>query len=171
MSERVVLLVDDSPSILKALKRTFNLTGGYRVITAESAREALDILPRDSIDVMITDENMPEMPGTELLRIVRVLYPSTVTIMLTGQNDLEVAKNAINSGQIYRFFTKPWDDYELLLSVRQALEHKQLEVENALLRRTVEHQQTMLERMKAERPDANDRQPVDLGTGTPGSKR
>ncbi|MDD4051795.1 MAG: response regulator [candidate division Zixibacteria bacterium] len=163
MKERVILLVDDSPSVLNALKRTFRLTGGYRSITAESAREALDILQEESIDVLITDENMPEMAGTELLRIVRVMYPSVIKMMLTGRTDVEVAKDAINSGQIYRFFNKPWDDYELLLSVRQALQQKQLEEENARLRATVERQQEVLKGLEERNQGITGRESAESG--------
>jgi two-component system, probable response regulator PhcQ len=153
MKERVLLLVDDSPSILNALKRTFRLTGGYRLIAVESAREALAILQKESIDVMITDENMPKMAGTELLRIVRVMYPTVIKMMMTGRTDVEVAKDAINNGQIYRFFNKPWDDFELLLSVRQALEQRQLEEDNAQLRAAVDHLQAALQRLEKQYPE------------------
>jgi DNA-binding NtrC family response regulator len=122
------------------------------MLTAESAQEALAVLEKEVVDVIITDENMPGISGTELLRLVKERYPDTVRIMLTGLTDIEVAKNAINNGEIYRFFNKPWDDFELLVSVRYALKQKLVEQENARLKSIVKTQEEMFKRLEEQYP-------------------
>ncbi|MEA3297686.1 MAG: response regulator [candidate division Zixibacteria bacterium] len=146
-----ILLVDDSPNILKSLQRTFR-PEGYTLLTAESAREALVILEKEDVDVIISDENMPGIPGTELLRLVKERYPDIVRIMLTGIADIEVAKKAINDGEIYRFFNKPWDDFELVLSVKYALQRKVVERENNQLTTVVKTQQETLRQLEEQHP-------------------
>ncbi|MEE9441773.1 MAG: response regulator [candidate division Zixibacteria bacterium] len=148
-----ILLVDDSPNVLKALKRIFRLTAGYTIFSAESGHEALGILENHEIDILITDENMPKMTGTELLNTIRVLYPQVIRFMLTGQSDIEIAKKAINNGEIYRFFTKPCDDFELLIAVRYALERKNLEIENAKLQEIVKRQENTLRNIASQHPE------------------
>jgi len=88
----------------------------------------------------VTDEQMPNMSGAEFLSRVRELYPQTVRIMLTGHASLEAAMRAVNTGEIYRFFLKPWDDVVLRLAVRSAFEKFDLEDENRRLLATVRRQ-------------------------------
>lgn len=146
-----ILLVDDSPNVLKALQRAFRAEG-YTMLTAESAQEAMAVLEKEAVDVIISDENMPGISGTELLRLVKERYPDTVRIMLTGLTDIEVAKNAINNGEIYRFFNKPWDDFELLISVRHALQQKTVERENARLKSIVKTQEETFKQLEEQYP-------------------
>lgn len=136
MSEFTLLLVDDSPNILKAMARAFR-PEGYNLLLAGSAKEAIEIMTNEKVDLIITDENMPGLSGTDLLRVVRETHPFVVRFMVTGADDIEVAKNAINSGEIYRFFTKPWDDFELLVCVKQALAYRMVLLENEKLRKTI----------------------------------
>lgn len=136
MSKFTLLLVDDIPNILKAMARVFR-PEGYNILTAGSATKAIEILSDNDVDLIITDENMPGLSGTDLLQLVREGYPDVIRFMVTGTDDIEVAKNAINNGQIYRFFTKPWDDFELLICVKQALSHRMVELENKELRKTI----------------------------------
>jgi DNA-binding NtrC family response regulator len=151
MCQFKILLVDDSPNVLKALQRTFRAEG-YTMLTAESAQGGMAVLEKEVVDVIITDENMPGISGTELLRLVKERYPDTVRIMLTGLTDIEVAKNAINNGEIYRFFNKPWDDFELVVSVRYALKQKLVEQENARLKSIVKTQEEMFKRLEEQYP-------------------
>ena len=151
-----VLLVDDSPNVLKALLRTLR-PEGYATFTAGSAQEALDILGTESIDLIITDENMPGLSGTDLLRVVKDRYPSIIRIMVTGASDIEVAKGAINKGEIHRFFTKPWDDFELVISVRYALRQKEVEQDNERLRSIVSKQEELLRELETEHPGISER--------------
>lgn len=151
-----ILLVDDSPNILKALLRTLR-PEGYATFTAGSAREAMDVLETESIDLIVTDENMPGLSGTDLLRVMKNRYPSVIRIMVTGASDIEVAKEAINRGEIYRFFTKPWDDFELLISIRYALQQKAIEQDNARLRSLVRNQEGLLRELETEHPGITER--------------
>ena len=151
MFQYKILLVDDSPSVLKALKRVF-VYENYKVFCCLSADEALEVLSKENIDVLITDENMSGMSGTQLLVKAREMYPDTVRIMLTGMNDIEVAKKAINNGEIYKFFNKPWDDFELVVSVKYAIRQKYLEQENKKLKQKIQNQNQMLEKLEKEFP-------------------
>jgi DNA-binding NtrC family response regulator len=151
MQQFKILLVDDSRCILKALRRVFK-PEGYNIFTAESAQEAMKIIAKEDINLIITDHNMPEVSGNELLKTIRKLYPDIIRIMLTGLTDIEVVKNAINTGEIYRFFNKPWDDFELLVSVRYALKQRALEKENAHLKSTVNKQDLLLKKLEKEHP-------------------
>lgn len=151
MHKSKILLVDDSSCTLKALLRIFK-PEGYNIFTAESAQDAMKIIAKEDIDLIITDQNMPEVSGNELLITIRKLYPDIIRIMLTGLTDIEVAKKAINTGEIYRFFNKPWDDFELLVSVRYALKQRTLEKENEQLKSTVNKQDSLLRQLEKEYP-------------------
>ncbi len=157
-----ILLVDDSEEILKSLRRALK-PEGYKIHTATSAKDALTTLSRETIDLMITDESMPGGSGTELLKSVRELFPDVIRIMLTGLKDIEIAKNAINNGEIYRFFNKPWDDFELLISVRNALRSKSLEKENAHLKHLCQRQQELLQQIEVEHPGISKKNMSDDG--------
>jgi two-component system, probable response regulator PhcQ len=151
MEQFKILLVDDSPNVLNALIRVFK-DEGYNIFTATSSKAGLEILKNERIDLIISDENMPEMPGTEFLRVASVQYPQTIRIMLTGLFDLELAKNAINKGEVYKFFNKPWDDFELLISVRYALKQKMLETKYIKLKNVVAAQSKILNALEMEYP-------------------
>lgn len=143
-----MLLVDDSEAMLNALTRVFKFFEEYVTHTAIDAHSALEILGSERIDLIITDQNMPKISGTELLNTVRTLYPEVMRIMLTGNTDIETAKQAINSGQIMRFFTKPFDEFELLIAVRYAYEQRKLLNENTNLRKVIENQKTLLDKLE-----------------------
>lgn len=117
-----VLLVDDEVNVLSSLERILR-NEEYAVLTASSATEALDILQAKSVDLIISDLGMPEMNGLELLKMVKERYPAVARIVLTGQSDTPTVVRAINEGEVCRFFTKPWDNEELKVSIRQTLEH------------------------------------------------
>ena len=112
----------------------------------------MQVLEQEDIDVLITDENMPGTPGTELLQNTCLLYPDVIRIMMTGLTDFEVVKKAINNGEIYRFFNKPWDEFELLLCIRYALRQKTLEQENMKLKAVVGRQEQLLGELEKEHP-------------------
>lgn len=137
--ENAILAVDDEPNVLSALTRIF-LDEPVRVFTAGSAQEALEILKTGPVKVIVSDERMPVMSGSELLSIVRRDHPDTVRIMLTGHASMDAAMKAINEGEIYRFFLKPWNDIELRFAVRSAIEKFDLESENRRLLATVKKQ-------------------------------
>ena len=127
-----ILCVDDEPNILSALRRLFR-GQGYRVHTAESAKAGLELLEREQVDLVISDMRMPEMNGADFLEIVRARWPATLRLLLTGYADVESILGAINRGEIYRYITKPWDDSDIVLMVRHALERVALEKDKARL--------------------------------------
>jgi diguanylate cyclase (GGDEF)-like protein/PAS domain S-box-containing protein len=116
---RTLLLVDDEPGILSALKRLFRREG-YVILTANSGKEGLDILAGHDVGVIISDARMPEMDGAEFLGKVRAMYPDTMRIILSGYTDLKAVTSAVNRGELFKFLTKPWDDGELLETIRDA---------------------------------------------------
>jgi len=126
---KTLLIVDDESNILQALKRVLHKCG-YEILTAGSAREGFDILARHDVQVILSDQRMPEMNGTEFLSRVRELYPNTIRIILSGYTDLETITGAINRGAIYRFLTKPWDDDLLREHVREAFRHQEVASRN-----------------------------------------
>lgn len=127
-----LLFVDDEPSIMSSLKRLFR-PHGYRIHTAESGAEALDTLERERIDLVISDMRMPAMDGAAFLGKVREQWPDVTRILLTGHTDMESTIKAINEGEIYRYINKPWNDDEVVVVVREAIERQRLEQENRRL--------------------------------------
>ncbi|MBI2309269.1 MAG: EAL domain-containing protein [Rhodocyclales bacterium] len=117
-----LLIVDDEASILSALKRVLR-RDGYEIFVVGSAAEGFDVLAEHEIQVILSDQRMPEMSGTEFLSRVKDLYPDTIRIVLSGYTDLEAITGAINRGAIYRFLTKPWDDEQLREHLREAFRH------------------------------------------------
>jgi len=119
----IILLVDDEPNVTHALIKTLRVEA-YETLSATSAEEALQILAREPIDVVVADEQMPGMSGSQLLAAVCRDYPDTVRIILTGQASLEAAVRAINEGEIFRFLEKPCDGQELADTIHQALQQR-----------------------------------------------
>lgn len=117
--ERTLLLVDDEPDILNSLKRLLR-RNGYRILTAGSAAEGLELLSLNRVQVIVSDQRMPIMSGSEFLSRVKSLYPDTMRIVLSGYTELDALTDAINRGAIYKFVTKPWDDVELRETIREA---------------------------------------------------
>lgn len=127
-----ILCVDDEPGILSALRRLFRARG-YQVCSAESGRAGLALLQTQAVDLVISDMRMPEMDGVEFLAQVRRRWPDSVRLLLTGYADIGTVIEAINRGEIYRYITKPWDDDEMALIVREALAHRALALEQKRL--------------------------------------
>jgi len=117
-----LLLVDDEPAILSSLKRLLRREN-YRILSATSGDEALALLAEHAVGVIITDQRMPGMSGTELLARARSMHPRAVRMVLSGYTGLDSLTEAINRGEIYKFLTKPWEDAELLDAVRDAFRH------------------------------------------------
>jgi two-component system, probable response regulator PhcQ len=137
--EETLLIVDDEQSVISALVRSLD-DEGYEISTANSGDEGLKLLKSQRFKVVISDERMPGMSGSEFLAAVREKQPETVRIMLTGHASLESTMAAVNSGEIYRFFIKPWNDHELLLAIRSAMEKYNLEAENRRLLSKIKEQ-------------------------------
>jgi DNA-binding NtrC family response regulator len=119
MTEKArVLFVDDEERVIKLLRMIFR--SDYEVYTATSGKEALDIIAAHSIDVIVSDQRMPEMVGTELLAQVRKRSPATMRILLTGYSDLAAIVGSVNDGEVFRFINKPWDQDEIKAIVAEA---------------------------------------------------
>lgn len=146
-----ILVVDDQEVLRDILKGALQREE-YQVFCAASAEEALSILSRQPIDVIISDDKMPGLSGTELLSVIRQKYPETIRIMLTGYADLDSALKAINKGEVYRFFTKPPNLIELTAAIRQALQQKDLLAEKRRLTHTAHKQSISLQAMEKRYP-------------------
>jgi len=116
----LVLFVDDEPMVLRSIERVF-MNSPHRIMTTGDVDEALGIVTREPVAVIVSDQRMPKMQGIELLEQVKRISPSTVKILLTGYADLATAVRAINSGEVFRFIHKPWDDADLAKLVEDAL--------------------------------------------------
>ena len=120
--QKTVLLLDDEVNIIKALTRTLR-RDGYRILSSTSISEAFTLLAENEVQVIISDQRMPEMSGTEFLSQVKAIHPHTVRIVLSGYTDLKSVTEAINQGAIYKFLTKPWDEKQLREHIRQAFKY------------------------------------------------
>jgi diguanylate cyclase (GGDEF)-like protein/PAS domain S-box-containing protein len=119
---QTLLIVDDDANIASSLQRLLRLDG-YQILKAQSVFDAFDLLALHPVQVIICDQRMPEMSGTEFLFRIKELYPETIRIMLSGYTCLDSVIDTINRGAIYRFFTKPWDDEVLRDNIREAFRH------------------------------------------------
>ncbi|MCE5182111.1 MAG: EAL domain-containing protein [Betaproteobacteria bacterium] len=117
--ERVLLLVDDEANVISALKRVLR-RDGYRILTAGSAQEGLELLAKHPVGVIISDQRMPNMTGIEFLSKVKVMYPDIVRMVLSGYTEVNTMTEAINRGAIYKFLTKPWEDEPLRETIKEA---------------------------------------------------
>jgi DNA-binding NtrC family response regulator len=138
MNDRI-LLVDDETHVLSALKRAL-FDEPLEIVSVTSAEEALEIMKTKRFKVVMSDERMLGMQGAEFLAQVKTEHPQTIRMMLTGHATLEAAMKAVNEGEIYRFFSKPWDDNNLKFAIRSAIEKYDLEAENRRLLATVKDQ-------------------------------
>jgi len=129
--QQAVLLVDDDENVLHGLARVLRHQP-YRLYTAHSAEEAVWTLKRQRIDVIVADEKMPGMSGSELLLWVAKEYPDVQRIVLTGHATVDTAVRAINEEGVFRFFTKPCPEFELAVAIRMALEQREKMVTGAV---------------------------------------
>ncbi len=124
-SSATILCVDDEANILSSLRRLFR-ANGYQILLANSGMEGLEILRTQHVDLVISDMRMPEMDGAQFLEQVRTLRPECIRILLTGYSEVHSIISAINRGEIHRYISKPWEENDILLVVKQALERKYL---------------------------------------------
>jgi signal transduction histidine kinase/response regulator RpfG family c-di-GMP phosphodiesterase len=142
-SKHKILVVDDEPDNLDLLYRTFYRD--FKVIKAQSGHDALEMLSEQSdIAVIISDQRMPGMSGTELLSLTADRYPNSIRIMLTGYTDVEDLVEAINEGKVFKYVTKPWEEDDLRTVVNQAVDtHSVLNARTQELNRVL-RQETLL---------------------------
>ena len=112
-------------TVLAALHRLFKQED-YRILTAASPAEGFELLALYSVEVILCDQRMPGMSGTEFLSKVKEMYPDTIRMILSGYTGLEAVLDSINRGAVYRFYTKPWNDNELRANVREAFRHHRM---------------------------------------------
>jgi response regulator RpfG family c-di-GMP phosphodiesterase len=134
--EHTVLLVDDEEKILHSLTRLLRKEE-YRLFTASRGTEGLKIMEENDIHLVISDQRMPQMSGTDFLAIVKERYPNAMRIILTGYTDVDSITESINRGHIYKFFLKPWNDQSLRLEIKSALEQYDLIQANKRLHKKV----------------------------------
>ncbi len=146
MESMAVLLVDDEKHILASLRRLLRKEP-YAVHTAGSGREGLQVLADVDIHMVVSDQRMPEMEGTEFLQKVKERWPHTVRVVLSGYAEAGAIVEAINKGEVYRFIAKPWNDEELKLTIRQCLEHYRIVTENRTLHEQSARQVAELRRL------------------------
>lgn len=126
-----ILYVDDEVHNLIAFKASFRRT--FNVFTAESAKDALEVLKTETIHIIISDQRMPVTTGIEFLESIIPEYPDPIRILLTGYADINAVIDAINKGQVYLYITKPWEDNELRQNLEKAFELFALRRENKRL--------------------------------------
>jgi diguanylate cyclase (GGDEF)-like protein len=160
MLKPVIVCVDDDLNVLTSLGEQLNrsLNQDYDIELATSALEAIDLFAELSLEgipipLIISDWGMPGMSGNELLTQIRDRYPQTLSIMLTGQIDIDTIVNAVNSADLYRYIPKPWDETDLILTVKEALrrysQEEQLTAQSQALRQANEDLQKSLSLLKA----------------------
>jgi two-component system, probable response regulator PhcQ len=133
--KNTVLIVDDDPNLLDGLRRSLR-NEPYTLQTSSSCEEALCILDAMPVNVVVSDQDMPGMSGVDFLKLVCERHPDTIRFMLTGKATLDNAINAVNSGGISRFLTKPCDPIELVMAIRQGIQqHKLMAVAYKLLQK------------------------------------
>lgn len=139
-----ILLVDDEPILLKSVRRLLRPLEkkGIIVWTSTSAEEAIELLKKHSIDVVVTDENMVGMSGTELLAWISENSPNTKRIVLTGDISVSIAMRAINQAGVDAYLTKPFNNAELLDAVLSALHSKDRESRVQAIRESILHDLT-----------------------------
>jgi len=123
-----VLYVDDEVGNLTSFKAAFRKD--FNVFVAKSAAEGEKILAVNPIEVVLTDQRMPEITGVEFLQSIIEKYPDTIRILITGYSDINAVKEAINKGQIYKYIEKPWDNDHLKMIIEKAFEVYSLRKEN-----------------------------------------
>lgn len=138
--ETIVLLVDDDKYLLSALQRILgrHVPADWKILTAESAVEGLELLTSYPVAMVISDMHMPGMDGVRLLEKVRHMRPHAIRAMLTSDDSARTARDAVNRGEVFRYLLKPWDNEDVVRTVKDGVERYWYEVERkAMLRELV----------------------------------
>lgn len=144
-----VLIVDDEEKIGRAIRRLLNMND-IESVYADSAPKALDQMASSEtpFSLILSDQRMPDMPGTEFLEQARKIHPHTIRFLVTGYSDMETIVNSINKGAVHRYILKPWDDDMFMDTVRSGLKRYEEMLENERLTRTVKKQHKKLHQLK-----------------------
>ncbi|BBO82915.1 hypothetical protein DSCO28_34810 [Desulfosarcina ovata subsp. sediminis] len=151
MTQHAILMVDDEPHVLKAFQRVLR-KAPYTLMTATDGEAALTLLEAREVSIVISDFNMPQMNGLELLKTIKTRHPHILTIMLTGQAEIQVAIQAINEAGVYKFIQKPWDDADLKITIQRALEAIDLATERDRLLQKVRSRDAILNELERKHP-------------------
>ena len=151
MNRPVVLFVDDEANVLNALRRSLRKEP-YEQLFAQDPKEALDILGKRNVDLVVSDHLMPSMDGLSLLKMVKEHYPKIIRVLLTGHADVQMTIAAINEGEVFRFLTKPWNDAELKVTLKNIFEFIDIRRENQVLLDTVRKQRAFIDKLESEHP-------------------
>jgi two-component system probable response regulator PhcQ len=144
MNATRILLVDDEENILRSLRRCL-APDGYAIEAFADPRSALARVQVAPFDLVLSDYRMPRMDGVEFLTHFKEIHPDSARLIISGQADMEGLLAAINEAEIYRFVSKPWENYDLRTTVRQALIHRNVLLENRRLADQVRRQKVQLE--------------------------
>ena len=144
-----IQLLDDEPQILKALQRLLR-PHDWEVHAFTDVQEALDALTEHEYAVIVSDYKMPHLDGVTYLQFAKQRQPHAMRLLLTGHGDRQSMMQAINQAEIYRFISKPWEDYEIEAALRSAIDLFMLRVENERLVKQVREQQSTLDRQQQE---------------------
>lgn len=155
MKEISVLFLDDEENILNSIKRMF-IDEPYGIVVAQNSKDALEILAKEKIKVVLSDQRMPDISGTQFLHWVKTQYPDVVRIIFTAYADLDVAEQAINVSGVYRFINKPWNPGELKAAVVNAMYHYDLVLENRHLLETLKEKNIELQTINSRLKNLND---------------
>jgi len=139
-----LMVVDDESNILRALNRVLNSETDWEIETYKDPEQALQRAHTKIFDAVVTDYSMPHMNGVQLLRELRGIQPDAIRILLTGVVEIDTLLSAINDAGAFRFIPKPWDDDQLLESLREGLRFRDVLVENRMLAETVRDQREQL---------------------------
>jgi len=156
-----ILCVDDEKNVLHSLKRLLRKEG-YRLLVALSGAEGLDVLRKSEVHLVMCDQRMSGMTGTEFLARVKDEYPDVLRVILTGYTEVDAITESINRGHIYKFFLKPWNDQNLKLEIKQALEQYDLIQTNKALHEKVLEQNIELQRINEHLEDLVQERTMDL---------
>ena len=159
-----VLVVDDEELVTEGLERVF-YGEDFKTLTASSAEQAISILEQETISVIVSDDQMPGLSGSQLMALARKRYPETIRILLTGYATVESAVQAINEGEIYRFFVKPCDFTMLRDVVLEALASARTWETVESLEKTVQRQALLVQQLQQRCLDLEQR--LELYTRSP----
>ncbi len=143
-----IMIVDDEENILKSLKRVLNKYNDLEVDIFTDIDQALKRAQTKNYDLFISDYRMPQMDGIEFLSQVKDYQPDSMRFILSGYTDLEALLGAINKANIYRFISKPWQDYDLIETIRQALKQREVLRENKYLAEKLKEQEEQISNHK-----------------------
>lgn len=166
-----IMVVDDEPNILNAMRRLMRKKKDWEIEYFDSAKEALQRAQSVSFELYLSDFRMPEMDGVKFLSETKKIQPDSMRLILSGYTDLEALMGAINEAEIFRFISKPWQDYDLITTLELALAQREILMNNYILANQVRAQQVELRNRKTALERLTESNPVlaDVKWDTDGS--